>query len=293
MRIPFRRRSPGPLRSTLESLETRQLLSTTATSAVDAVQPPVSSVGQISAAAQPASAAPRVAFVQFEPLTGRVLVSIDGGLAGINTAELTNPANYSFTPVQLQGKPPRNNPSRPGAGVVLVPNYVVTGVSLAPNIPPTQPQSLIVVINNNQPLRPGFYQFTIHSAGIVDNAGVALDGAYLGVFPSGDGQPGSDFVADLAVVKNTVQPALPVVPPPPGPPAQPNGVQPTPIFFPTTTAVHVKVVGNNNRTSRTLGGGNAVVVALAKQHFPGTFHLPGTAGGPVVKASDRSRTHRG
>jgi hypothetical protein len=290
MRIPSRRRRPGPLRSSLESLETRQLLSTTASSAVAVAQAPSSTPGQISAAAE---SAPRVAFVQFEPLTGRVLVSIDGGPAGINTAELTNPANYSFTPVQLQGKPPRNDPSRPAAGVVLVPNYVVTGVSLAPNVQPGSPQSLIVVINNNQPLRPGFYQFTIHSAGIVDNAGVALDGAYLGVFPSGNGQPGSDFVADLAVVKNTVQPALPVVPVTPVPPAQPGGVKPVPIFFPTTTAVHVKVVGNNNRTSRTLGGGNAVVVALAKQHFPGTFHLPGTVGATVAKASSKAKAHHG
>jgi hypothetical protein len=290
MRIPLRRRSPRSLRSTLESLETRQLLSTTGSSAVDVAPIPVTPPGQVSGEAAPV--APRVAFVQFEPLTGRVLVSIANGAAPINIAELTNPANYSFTPVQLQEKLPRHDPSRPAAGVVLAPNFVVTGVSLSPNIPPNQPQSLIVVINNNQPLRPGFYQFTIHAAGIVDNAGVALDGAYLGVFPSGDGQPGSDFVADLAVVKNTVQPALPVAPLPPGPPAA-GAVQPFPIFFPTTQHVQVKVVGNNNRTSRTLGGPNAVVVALAKQHFPGTFHLPGTVGGTVAKASKHSKTRHG
>src|SRR4051794_990574 len=106
MRIPFRRRRsdlPGPagsrarsgrsLRSSLESLEARQLLARV--QAAEVLAGPV---------------APRVAYVQFEPLTGRVRVTFTGDASGIDPARLTKPANYSLVPIQVVDKGPSVDP---------------------------------------------------------------------------------------------------------------------------------------------------------------------------------------
>ena len=247
---PSRRRRPE-----IDRLETRQLL------AASTIDP-----------------APQVASVQFLPLTGRVQFTITEAPSGIDPSRLTDPANYTFAPIATADKPPARDPSRPGAGMVLAPNEVVTGVSLTPNPAPGLPQLVTVIINNNQPIRPGSYRFAIRSAGIVDARGVPLDGAYLGVFPSGNGRPGTDFAARLSTVDHSVRPARPASPLPPGPPT-PGASKPAPVSAPTTVDIRIKIVGNNNRTSRTLGGGNAFAVALPGQGFPDTFHLPGITKG--------------
>jgi hypothetical protein len=273
MRNPYRRRRP--VGSTLEAIEARQLLSTLARPS--AIAPPAA----VEAPATGAADAPRLASVQLEPLTGRVLVTITGDLAGIDRAKLTDPRNYSLVPVVVRDEGPAVDPSRPEKGVILVPNFVTTGVALTPNPGPGLPRSLVVSINNNQPLRAGFYRFRINSAGITDGSGVALDGAYRGVFPSGNGRPGSDFVADLAVLHNSVQPALPVAPLPQ--PAGPHGVKPSPIFFPTTRQIRIRIMGNNNPDTRQKGGGNAIAVALPHQSIPARYRLPETVGGRSIR----------
>ncbi|WP_435009599.1 hypothetical protein P12x_000857 [Tundrisphaera lichenicola] len=231
--------------------------------------------------------APRVGYVQFQPLTGRVGVTFTGDLSGIDPSVLTNPANYSLVPLKVKATPPAVNPSRPGVGVVLIPTYKVTGVSLTPPQAPGDPQYAVVVINNNQPLRPGTYRFKIKAAGIVNSSGVALEGAYRGLFPSGNGHPGTNFVADLTVVNNTVLPAAPVLLKPPGPSA-PDATRPVPVFYPTTQEVLVKIVGNNNPQTRLLGGGNARVVALPGQFFPGTFRPAGMFVGVKARGAGNS-----
>ena len=283
MQNPPRRRGPdttsltvsGPSRirpkrqsiSKVETLETRQLLAT-AVAAAPIAPPPPTGAPEVQPPVN-ATPGPRVAFVQFQPLTGRVLVSLTGDLAGYNTATLTNPANYSFGPVREEVPPPLPNRSRPNAGVVLAPTFKVTGATLANIVQPGMPQQLIISINNNQPLRNGTYQFTIHSAAITDLAGRPLDGAYSGVFPSGNGQPGGDFVANLTSVRNTVLPAAPVTmnsaPPPPG------SVKPTFVYIPVPHAVIVGITSASPGGFMLAGGNKIKLYALPNQNFPGSF----------------------
>ena len=292
MRNPFRRRSPEtsltasstPIAkrarrarlARLESLERRDLMAVA----------PLPAVETASVVHAQAIANPTVAFVQLEPLTGRVLVSFSGDLAGYNLSTLRNPANYSFSPVASFTRLPSTPQSRPRAGVVLVPDFVVTGVQLSTPVAPGQPQSLIVTINNNQPIRNGIYQFAINGAGITDQAGRPLDGQYNGVFPSGNGTPGSAFIANLVVTHNTVQPARAVNPRPGTVPA--NAVVPTYVFFPTTQAIRTRYAPANRPGKFMLvGGNNITLVALNNQNFLGTFR-PHLAKPHLLDASKKS-----
>ena len=288
MRIPPGRRSLAADRATavtsdrprakraacsrVEALETRNLLTT-----VGHILPPHPGTPQPTAQATAQAPiaptdAPRVAYVQFAPLTGRVLVTFTGDLAGYSTATLTNPANYSLQVVKTEGKLPASEQSRPKAGVVLAPTFRVTGVAPPTPAAPGMPQTVVVIINNNQPIRNGVYRFAIHSQGITDLAGRPLDGRYSGTFPTGGNPPGGDFVADLVLTRNTVLPALPVEPQ--AGPGNPAGVAPGYVFLPSASAVRVRYTSATPGKFMLAGGNNITLVALANQHFPGTYRLP-------------------
>ena len=60
-----------------------------------------------------------------------------------------------------------------------------------------------VTFNSGRPIRGGFYLFTIRdssngNSSVQDIAGNHLDGVFYGKFASGNGIPGSDFVAMLS-----------------------------------------------------------------------------------------------
>jgi hypothetical protein len=255
----------------LEALETRDLLA----NGVPGPMPPTIPISTppiiISPAPTPSvspSAGPKVAFVQFEPLTGRVLVAYTGNPAGYNPAVLTDPANYSFKLIRLFSNLPSHPQSRPKAGVVLAPEFRITGVTLPTPVAPGMVQSLIVTVNNNQPLRDGVYQLTIHSPGITDNAGRELDGAYFGVFPSGDGQPGSEFVTNLTVIQHTVLPAQPTTSQPS--PVTPPGVPPAQVFLPTTRPVRVGYTSATPGKFMLAGGNGITLYTIPRNVFPTT-----------------------
>jgi hypothetical protein len=220
-----------------------------------------------------------VAFVQYEPLTGRVLVSLTGDAAGYNTATLTNPANYSFVPVTTKQKLPSPDPSRPKADVYLAPEFKVTGVTLGPIVQPGQAETLVVSIDDNQPIKFGTYQFTIHSAGITDNAGNEREGSYTGVFPSGNGQPGSNFVANLTETHSTTLPAAPVTSPPTTPSS--TEVAPTYVFEPSTRQFRIRYLAAKPAKFQLAGGNKIRLQALPHQYFPGTYRAP-TPPSPVI-----------
>ncbi len=273
MRSTPRRRSPI---ARVEALETRNLLSTmNAAVATSAVAPPIFNEPPVQppapAPATPSSP-PTVSYVQFEPLTGRVEVTFTGDMAGYNISSLTNPANYSFVPVTTKQKLPSVNPSRPEVGIFLAPEFRVTGVTLTAPVAPGQNQVLTVSINNNQPIKFGTYQFAIHAGGITDNAGNLLDGSYSGVFPSGNGQRGSDFVAKLTETHSTVLPAAPVTAPPSPPSA--NEVAPGPVFLPSTRPFRVRYLAARPAVFQLAGGNKIRLQALRFQYFPGTFRRP-------------------
>jgi hypothetical protein len=259
-----RRRSPKL--SKLEILETRNLL---ASGNVGAMALPllISPPAIITPPPVSPSAGPKVAFVQFEPLTGRVLVLYTGNTAGYSTATLTDPANYSFRLVQPFTKIPSPNPSRPRAGVVLLPELRITGVALPTPVAPGMFQTVIVTVNNNQPLHDGIYQFTIFGSGITNLAGEPLDGAYSGVFPSGDGQPGSNFVANLTVKQHTVFPAMPTAASQLNPLPTP-GVPPAPVFLPTTRPVRIGYTSATPGQFMLAGGNKITLYTIPRNIFP-------------------------
>jgi hypothetical protein len=234
--------------------------------------PPIIIEPPVNLAPSTPSAPPTVAFVQFEPLTGRILVSFTGDLAGYNNASLTNPANYSLVPVSTKQKLPSPDPSRPNADVILAPEFKVTGVQLSTPVAPGQAQTLIVSVDDNQPIKFGTYQFTINGAGITDNAGHLLDGAYSGVFPSGNGQAGSNFVANLTETHSTILPAAPVTSLPTPPSA--TEIAPTYVFVPSTRQFRVRYLAAKPAKFQLAGGNKIRLEALRNQYFPGTYRAP-------------------
>jgi hypothetical protein len=267
MRTTPRRRSPI---AGVEALETRNLLATSPVTTPIIVEPPVAPP---SATITPSSP-PTVAFVQFEPLTGRVLVSFSGDASGYNIDSLINPANYSLVPVSTKQKLPSPDPSRPDVGVILAPQFKVTGVQLGSPVQAGQAQTLIVSIDDNQPIKFGIYRFTINASGITDNAGTELDGAYSGVFPTGNGQPGSNFVANLTETHSTILPAIPVTAT--QSPASANEVAPTYVFLPSTRQFRVRYLAYKPAVFQLAGGNRIRLQALPHQYFPGTYRAPTT-----------------
>jgi hypothetical protein len=251
MRTSPRRRSPI---APVEALENRNLLSTATV-----------------------SAPPTVANVQFEPLTGRVVVNLTGDASGYDLSTLTNPANYSLVPVSTKQKLPNPDPSRPDVGVNLAPEFKVTGVTLTSAASAGQAETLVVSIDDNQPIKFGTYQFTIHGGGITDNAGNQLDGAYSGVFPSGDGQPGSNFVANLTQTHSTILPPAPVTLPQSQ--ATATTVVPTYVFVPSTRQFRVRYLASKPAVFQLAGGNKIRLQALPHQYFPGAFRAPTKSSG--------------
>ena len=96
-------------------------------------------------------------------------------------------SNYLFTKVHA-------NKAYPG-------KWIVTNVTETPGAAAGS-YDVAVTFNSGRPIKGGFYLFTIRdstngNSSVQDNAENHLDGVFYGSFPSGNGIPGSDFVAEL------------------------------------------------------------------------------------------------
>ncbi len=142
---------------------------------------------------------PKVTNVSFGRLSGEILVTVQdyGGLdnagVGLNLSSLIDANNYSLTKYNQHG---------PAA-------YLVTSISVTPgNL--TGSQVVTLQFNSGKYVRGGHYFFTVHSVsptdltGVRDIAGNALDGEFYGYFPSGNNEPGGDFIAELDAVHHTI-----------------------------------------------------------------------------------------
>ncbi|WP_406698905.1 DUF4394 domain-containing protein [Singulisphaera sp. Ch08] len=129
------------------------------------------------------TAGPTVTKLEFRRLQGQINASFQDDGSGLNQAGLTDLANYVFAgigPVGLRNR-----------------RTSITTASTTPSGIPANAQVVNLSINNGRRLRAGRYTFTAYSGGIEDLAGNALDGEFIGRFPSGNARPGGHFVAAL------------------------------------------------------------------------------------------------
>jgi len=148
------------------------------------------------------STGPVIDGLYFNRLNGQVdyiikdPVNPDGSApSGVWVNSLLDSSNYLFTKVHA-------NKAYPG-------KWVVTNVTATPD--PTIPYAydVAVTLNGGNVIQGGFYLFTIRDSSdgdssVQDLAENHLDGEFFGSFPSGNGIPGSDFVAELQAYHNKV-----------------------------------------------------------------------------------------
>ncbi len=139
---------------------------------------------------------PVITNVVWNRLNGQVDYTIQdpSPASGLNVATLLNSANYQFTKVHA-------NKAYPG-------KWIATNISVTPGAAPDT-DNVAVTFNNGGTIRGGFYLLTIRdssngNSSVQDIAGNHLDGVFYGSFPSGNGIPGSDFVAMLSGFHNKI-----------------------------------------------------------------------------------------
>ena len=120
---------------------------------------------------------PRVIAVTFGPKAGQITVTFQGGVSGLDPQSLANANNYTL------------QKGTKSFGKLLV-------TSIDTNLPNGMAR-VVVTINHGKKLGGGTYLLTFRSGGIKSLAGAPLDGLYYGSFPSGDGIPGGNFVAEI------------------------------------------------------------------------------------------------
>jgi hypothetical protein len=164
-----------PARPIVDGLECRQFLS--------GVAAPSAAV-RIAQTAVPTF---RVYKAVVQPRAGRVLITFQNAQGGVDPASLENSVllfrvqSRQFYPLTMIGTPK----VAPGPVNPLPPP------PLAPPI-----QTVAAVFQASIPLPAGNYIVAISGQSVKDAAGRQLDGEFRGRFPSGDGVPGSDFVAN-------------------------------------------------------------------------------------------------
>jgi hypothetical protein len=134
---------------------------------------------------------PQVTGTQLDRADGRVVLGFRDDRSGLDGRGPVDGANYAFT---------RAN-SRPG-------RFLVT--SLAETPPSGLTSVVVAAVNDGRWLRGGIYTLVVRSGGVQDVAGNALDGKFFGSFPSGDGEPGGDFVARLDSIRRIIYSASPL-----------------------------------------------------------------------------------
>jgi hypothetical protein len=122
---------------------------------------------------------PRVRSVRINRRTGQILITFVDPLAGFDPATLLDASGYSVASMTRQS---------------AVPQLITSVLSLGPTTIAGS-WRIALVLNGRQRLRASRYSLTIRSSVIQDRAGLALDGAFRGRLPSGNGSPGSDFMA--------------------------------------------------------------------------------------------------
>lgn len=147
------------------------------------------------------TAGPRITALTFDRFSGKMTITYQDNLSGLNQSGLRDGANYRFSGAQLSRKVPVPNP------------ILVSSITVSPAGTRTSPQTATLIFNGGRALRGGAYTIVVLSggrSGIQDVAGNALDGEFYGTFPSGNGQPGGNFSALINSFHNVILSPLPV-----------------------------------------------------------------------------------
>ena len=131
--------------------------------------------------------APVVTNVELNPRTGQIYVTFKDDRVGLANSTATNIQNYSFTAKTLP---------HPLADAI-------TSATLLPGVSPTSPETIVLTSAGGRHTKHGRYLFRIISGGVADIAGNALDGEFIGTFPSGNKVPGGDFYGEFLNGGNT------------------------------------------------------------------------------------------
>ncbi|HWE38408.1 MAG TPA: Ig-like domain-containing protein [Isosphaeraceae bacterium] len=129
------------------------------------------------------TSAPRVAAFSVNAPASQVTVVFQDAGAGLNPVVLKNPAAYTLV---SRHSPRGVNPSTVTLDPSVSGDYT-TAVAVTLTFPGLKPG-------------PGHSTLGVTSggpSGISDAAGNALDGEFTGIFPSGDGNPGGNFLANF------------------------------------------------------------------------------------------------
>jgi hypothetical protein len=146
---------------------------------------------------------PVVTGMAFDRLRGRLTLTFQDGLSGLDRATLSNLGNYRIA-------------ARPISARIHVPrSLVATHVVLSQPASPTDPVTAALTINQGRPLRGGRYFFRVSGLGVRDLAGNGLNGTFNDSFPTGGGlhsaahsSTGSDFLAEVTTFcRKTLRPA--------------------------------------------------------------------------------------
>ncbi|HEX8202561.1 MAG TPA: DUF4394 domain-containing protein, partial [Isosphaeraceae bacterium] len=125
---------------------------------------------------------PRVTGVRLSPGSGQILVTFQDERSGLVQTGLLDRGAYAV--------------SRPFSPV-FHPEAVTDIRAGAPGLP-AAPQPVVVVVSGGRRVVHARFVLQVTAAGITDLAGNALDGEFTGPsLPSGNGQPGGDFLARL------------------------------------------------------------------------------------------------
>ena len=145
---------------------------------------------------------PVVQSVSFDRTTATATITFRDDLSGLDVPNMSSPAIY-----KLAARPSTKLAAASGP-------LLATKITVTPGAPATSTEVVTVAFRDKGAVAQGAYLLTIKSGhsgnGIQDVAGNALDGHFSGMFPSGDGGSGGDFVALIPASHNKVQ-ALTVV----------------------------------------------------------------------------------
>ena len=137
------------------------------------------------------TAGPRITSFQVTNARTGSFQAVFSDPSGLFVPTVTNANHYALSrPVPT----PRRGQTFP------IVNVAALGVVAQPLFS-TDPVVVTGMVQGNRRLiaRNGVYVYTIYASGIFSQSGVALDGAYTGNFPTGNGQPGSDFQVKIRV----------------------------------------------------------------------------------------------